>query len=1766
MKNCISIAFIFVLLCAFSNSFAEQWQITGPVPPRIVSTSPSDDEDNVALTREFIFEFSEPLDRDSILQNIAVTRGSEIVSYRVQVSPDNKRATIFWDDALPSSSRINVVIDGNEIQNVGGISLDANRDGAPGGVGEFQFDTLSLTTVPGTRVIGRVFASELMDDTKGNASLNRPLEGVRITVDGAESTMFTTTDDMGNFVLDPAPAGDFFVHVDGRTVTMDPDGNTTNFPDGPYYPFVGKNWSADAGVETNVGDVFLPLVEAGTLQPVSDTEDTVIGLAPSVVNEFPEFGDVQIMVPAGSLFANDGSTGGMVGISPVAPDRLPGALPPGLEFPLVITVQTDGATNFNVPAPVCFPNLPDAVTGELLAAGEKSALWSFDHDTGRFEVVGQATVSQDGMTICSDEGVGIREPGWHGINSGSDADGNDNDEDCEAGCQAATAFGAMDCAASFIPGGSCAFGVAYGAGATARDCVAGALTGDRVGCGLSGALNAGGAVAGCAAKSIPGLGSAIACGGALVGIFRGCRCGFKGGAADPDMPFEDAIDQIEANTELMQAYADFYAVLLGTDVWTNIVDYEASGDPREQGDLANAILEEIGNASDPASEMGSAISDNEFDVIDGLPKPDNIQTSDIQTTVDYINQSVTQWDLGNTTHAEAGRTDFMDVNDYLAAIDNIDAALMELDRLTGISSQATDFQALSLNTNAAIVTGLTDTTVPEPEASNLLFVLRDETNGTVLRGNLTGDNLFPIRVLRSDTYYTETILDPSNFNYSSRAFYSSEPGVTTDIPGGLLSSTEGFPDMDNDGLPDVGEDVVGTFVDDPDSDDDGILDGAEVQQGLDPLGGLNARTGIIASVDTEDIALDLDIFEDRLALADNLGGFLLYNIFSGMQPLLIGQLDEATRLVALEGDIGVSASFTDLRFIDLSTPSALEVFHEETLTANITKLVADSGLLYVLKADDSVSIYDMMTGSHILTRDTGTAPLDLVLEGDYIYLLTETRLKIFTPLTAGFVEISEIQPARPQNTNLAIALTVGDGIAWISDSTALQTIDVSNPLQPVLMASTQQIVDNFNDIELNGSGDLIAAGSLAGGTNHNVSLVDASDPNTIPISGFEFETPGNVNSLELSNGLAYAADGNSGLQVVNYESFDGNGVAPTVNLDASFPLSPTAEAEEGQRVRVTADVTDDVQVRNVVFRIDGQVVFDDGAFPFEYRFDTPLMADAQSFTVSTTAFDTGGNSTSTGDIEVSVLQDMSPPEVVLFSPAADNPLPDGLNVSLFATFSEPVDQTSLTADSFRLVDASSQPVSGVLNYRSNTNTAVLNFPGGLAPGSYTAEITTAVSDLAGNTVSNLLTFPVTISTAIDIEFIADSGLWSEPTNWSPMVVPRPGDRALLIADGVGSTIVDLDVDTIISGLVIGNDTRSIRLNAVEHMMTVNGLVDMKTLSAIVLTTSTLTGTGSVSLDGNLVVENSMVELPVSVQDSGIINVRGNSRFTHGITSTENVFIPLSILTTSSVNEANVIIEGNVDAPFSIEPQSPTHRVNLEVSGDISIPEGKLSLLSSDDPVSLDEPIITITSGLQSQGDILIETFGKWILPANTSNLLGGETNIVSYPYTFEFVQPSTILNNTGVMSITSPGEVIFSNGELTNSGEFRISGSATGDITNSGLFISTSIALDASNVEIDGDYTQTSAGTTRIRILSDLMTLETLNDQVSVTGTLNLDGKLELDNLAFQPLEVGNRFTLLTASSITGSFDTVEVINDENIQLGVNNTGTAIEVEVLSVE
>lgn len=453
---------------------------------RVSRFSPTDGEKDVAVTRELVMRFSLPIADDAVINTdnfYAAFAGEKLGPSRVIVSDDRLKATLFFDDNLPTSARIRGVFVGDGINDYLGRPIDPDGDGVAGGTAIVDYDTLNITTGTDTAVVGRVLAADV-----GPGGEEIPLENVLISVIGDEQNTFTTTDADGFFTLENAPVGRFFAFVDGRPATGEitvqaTTGSGTNnggtvdegatssesiggsFPDGDYFAFVAKPWSAVAGRQDNMptedGIIYLPLIESETLTSVSATEMTPVSFPESVVNVSDDPNDAsyfgfytreqlegtEITVPPNALFDNDGIRGGMIGIAPVPGDRLPEPLPTGLNIPVVITVQTNGPRNFDVPVPAKFPNVPDPITGETLPPGAKSALWSFDHDTGRWEIAGPMTVTADGLFVVSDPGTGIRQPGWHGTDpategrggkrvgrtvprDGDGDDGEDDEDDC----------------------------------------------------------------------------------------------------------------------------------------------------------------------------------------------------------------------------------------------------------------------------------------------------------------------------------------------------------------------------------------------------------------------------------------------------------------------------------------------------------------------------------------------------------------------------------------------------------------------------------------------------------------------------------------------------------------------------------------------------------------------------------------------------------------------------------------------------------------------------------------------------------------------------------------------------------------------------------------------------------------------------------------------------------------------------------------------------------------------------------------------------------------------------------------------------------------------------------------------------------------------------------------------------------------------------------------------------------------------------------------
>ena len=1223
------------------------------------NSSPADGESGVALTRETILQFNQPLATTTVLtsSNLYAEFGGHRILSRTELSSDRRKATLFYLENLPASARVRVVFDPFNVLDVFGRFVDADENGFEGGAGTIVFDTLGITPVPGTAVFGRVFASALVPNpTNAALSMNQPLQGVTITVDGAEETLRATTDANGFFRLDPSPAGRFFVMIDGRTAAG------SQWPAGQYYPFVGKAWEAVAGDTNNpaggTGEIYLPLVPAGTFQAVSPLNDTVVTFPAEVISNNPALDGVAITVQANSLFSDDGTRGGRVGIAPVAPDRLPEPLPPSLNFPLVITIQTDGPRNFDRPVPVRFPNLPDPLTQAKPLPGSKTALWSFNHDTGRWEIQGPMTITPDGNFAVSDPGVGVRQPGWHGVQPGVSASGGP----------------------LLGPPPPC--------------------TGPKI------------------CLPTPGFNPAE--------HFNGCG------------PGDTPIGALVPNNPNFIACATFR-------------------DACNQHDIGYSTCNK------PKKETDSEFLQNMLAACDCISDPDQRASCEDNANLYYLAVSNFGDGAYNDAQGEACTCQCLGAGAVAAAA-------------------APQARAAAKAIRAAQSAGGAFI----PQTGPHRFAVVNTATGQVVQRGRTGlaGIAFSQLILAPNTTYAIFLLQEATLKEGSIQITTGNSGSQFEVSSILLKDPASW-DFDGDGLHDLGEFIVGTDYLNPDTDGDGISDAVEVQQGSDPLGGRQVTTGIIASVDTAGTAMDVCALNNFAMVADGPGGLVVFDAsdpFNPVQAAVIPTSQPATA-VACAGNLAAAVEgLAGLCVVDLSLVTAPRKLYELPLGGTARAVAINGNTAYVGLANNAVVVVDLPSGFVLARVSVPERVDDLAVRENELYVAGASQLFRYLLGEAITLESSVPLSFFPEGITGRRRLFLATDHALVTSYPGYDLIAITDPMVLVsLGARSAGGPNSFKQIVENGSGLGVAAVGLnprLDGT-HDIYLYDLSSPSANPTLLTVLPTPGVAYAVSIFNGLAYVADGDSGLEVMNYLAYDTHQIPPAVTLEPSFSLSdPTNGAiESGQFFTLQARASDDVQVRNVEFYLDGQPAVTDGNFPFEQVLQAPsITANKTNFTVRVKATDTGGNFTFSPEFLVQLTPDVTPPRG-----APRFPLPNSFMAAvdtLLVTFNEPLNRASISPQGLVLIGAGPDGklgtadditvTGGTLSYRDTDNTLALTFATSLPLGPYRAEVGPPLTDLAGNAaLTTVWTFHVSGTLDSDQDGIPDAlevGLGLDPFN------------------------------------------------------------------------------------------------------------------------------------------------------------------------------------------------------------------------------------------------------------------------------------------------------------------------------------------------------------------------------------------------------------------
>ena len=483
-------------------------------------------------------------------------------------------------------------------------------------------------------------------------------------------------------------------------------------------------------------------------------------------------------------------------------------------------------------------------------------------------------------------------------------------------------------------------------------------------------------------------------------------------------------------------------------------------------------------------------------------------------------------------------------------------------------------------------------------------------------------------------------------------------------------------------------------------------------------------------------------------------GLAVVNASQFNNPIILGQLDlpgDATD-VAVDSNLQIAAVATNnggLQLVDVSDPM-LPVL-KQTININASQVEVVDGIAYAT-VGTSLRAVDLLSGEQIqqVTLPSSGTVTGLARDGSYLYGFISGPDIFFTVDISNSAAVTLKGQLTVSIASTDVGVFAGNGVASLAGS-GLSTIDISDPANPILISSA----DNFftaRNVVLNGSGlGLVSQEGLG------VGLYSLSDPQNTNNFITSFDTSGFTYDVAIASGIAYVADGTGGLQVINYLPFDNKGVAPTVTITSPVvdldPNQAGIQLLEGGSIAIQANVTDDVQVRNVELLVNGQVVSNDLSFPFDLN-AIALSNDpnAPVVNVQTRVTDTGGNTSLSNILTFDLVPDTIAPKIDSFFANMR---------TATIRFSEALDTTNITAANFTLINSSNQTiVPENIQFRDGDRTIQLTYPA-LAVGNYQLVIDAAqLSDRAGNAlgVEDIIkAFNIASTMVIDFESLRIDG-------------------------------------------------------------------------------------------------------------------------------------------------------------------------------------------------------------------------------------------------------------------------------------------------------------------------------------------------------------------------------------------------------------------------
>ncbi|QKK07743.1 MAG: hypothetical protein HND58_05860 [Planctomycetota bacterium] len=253
---------------------------------------------------------------------------------------------------------------------------------------------------------------------------------------------------------------------------------------------------------------------------------------------------------------------------------------------------------------------------------------------------------------------------------------------------------------------------------------------------------------------------------------------------------------------------------------------------------------------------------------------------------------------------------------------------------------------------------------------------------------------------------------------------------------------------------------------------------------------------------------DITIADNRAYLS---GASLAYDIADPEQPSPVGAFSHAGSGAAVRDNLAYIASTDGLLILDITDPPSSTVLGSVYVGTTPEGLAVRGDYAYVADWDDGVVVVDISNPTapvRIANVPTGNLAHDLALEGNYVYVADPSAGLAVIDVSEPSSPVMVVDPTQFRGTRIDVD---GD-MACILSSSRLYMVDISNPLEPTLLAQHS----GFGAGRRHGKVQIVDGYAFVAGPG--LSVFDLSDPEAPPIA--QVETDAAATTVEVVDGLA----------------------------------------------------------------------------------------------------------------------------------------------------------------------------------------------------------------------------------------------------------------------------------------------------------------------------------------------------------------------------------------------------------------------------------------------------------------------------------------------------------------------------------------------------------------------------------------------------------------------------------------------------------------------